>query len=146
MHIMPTTLLLYPPHPLRIFRPSYGPEPMIDLDFDGCDDDVVGVVCYLSDLLFKQATTLQARSKDGGGLGTRFHFILKLTRTKLARAPQPIAVKAPPRISMIVNKTWLPYLLLHHHYCCSAVVSMHTGRLGVYIWTVSSYLLLYTSE
>ena len=28
-----------------IFRPSYGPEPMIDLDFDGCDDDVVGVVC-----------------------------------------------------------------------------------------------------
>ena len=27
-----------------IFRPSFGPEPMIDLDFDGCDDDDVGVV------------------------------------------------------------------------------------------------------
>ena len=51
----------------------------------------------LSDLLFQQATTLQARSKDGGGLGTRFHFILKLTRTKLARAPQPIAAR-PPKI------------------------------------------------
>ena len=42
---------LCPPHyyfipdPLLIFRPSYGPEPMIDLDFDGCDDDDdVGVV------------------------------------------------------------------------------------------------------
>ena len=53
--------------------------------------------CCLSDLLFQQATTLQARSKDGGGLGTRFHFILKLTRTKLARAPQPIAAR-PPKI------------------------------------------------
>ena len=62
-------------------------------------DSILGMYNFgcLSDLLFQQATTLQARSKDGGGLGTRFHFILKLTRTKLARAPQPIAAR-PPKI------------------------------------------------
>ena len=44
MQIMSTTLSLYPPPPV-IFRPTYVPKPMIDLDFDGCDDDDdVGVV------------------------------------------------------------------------------------------------------